>query len=160
MKTDARHQARKLALLKLYAEFFGGTGDLPAELVIEMPQTVQADLDMLKSLVDGIKADITRIDQVITDCAPEWPLDRIAKIDLAILRIAVYETINNTVNSSVAINEAVELAKEFGGEASGKFVNGVLGSVAEKLTTKKDKLEVNDDVKTGEVLSTKKEEKI
>lgn len=130
-KVDPRHQARKLALLKLYAEFFGGIGDIPEELMSDMPQTAQADLGLLKSLVNGVKADIERIDAVITKCAPEWPLDRIAKIDLAILRVAVYELINAKVNTSVAINEAVELAKEFGGENSSKFVNGVLGTVAE-----------------------------
>lgn len=130
-KVDPRHQARKLALLKFYAEFFGGTGDIPEELVVDMPQTTQADLELLKNLVDGVKADIERVNAVITQCAPEWPLDRIAKIDLAILRVAVYEIINAKVNTSVAINEAVELAKEFGGENSSKFVNGVLGSVAE-----------------------------
>jgi transcription antitermination protein NusB len=129
-KVDPRHQARKLALFKLYTEFFGGTGDIPDELVFDMPHTVQADLALVKDLVDGVKADITKIDGIITTCAPEWPLDRIAKIDLAILRIAVYEIVNAKVNASVAINEAVELAKEFGGENSSKFVNGVLGSVA------------------------------
>ncbi len=130
-KVDPRHQARKLALLKLYAEFFGGTGDIPDELIEDMPQTAQADLELLKSLVDGVKANIATIDAVITKCAPEWPLDRIAKLDLAVLRIAVYEMLNAKVNASIAINEAVELAKEFGGENSSKFVNGVLGSVAD-----------------------------
>jgi N utilization substance protein B len=131
MNTDPRHQARRLALLKLYAEFFGDSGEIPEELVSDMPQTVQADLELLRNLVDGIKSDITRVDTMITACAPEWPLDRIAKIDLAILRVAVYEIINAKVNASVAINEAVELAKEFGSENSSKFVNGVLGSVVE-----------------------------
>lgn len=134
--TDPRHQARRLALLKLYAEFFGGNGDIPEELVADMPQTAQADLELLKNLINGVKADIDKVDTVITKCAPEWPLDRIAKIDLAILRIAVYEIINAKVNTSVAINEAVELAKEFGGENSSKFVNGVLGSVANTAAEK------------------------
>mgnify|MGYP001561516014 CR=1 FL=1 len=142
MKIDARHQARKLALLKLYAEFFGGTGDIPDELMEDMPQTAQADLDLVKSLMGGVKADLERINAVITKCAPEWPLDRIAKLDLAVLRIAVYEMLNAKVNASVAINEAVELAKEFGGENSSKFVNGVLGSVASADTHPIDKVPV------------------
>jgi N utilization substance protein B len=133
-KVDPRHQARKLALLKLYAEFFGGADDIPEELVSDMPQTAQADLELVQSLVAGVKADLARVDKVITTSAPEWPLDRIAKIDLAILRVAVYELINAKVNASVAINEAVELAKEFGSENSSKFVNGVLGSVAASTT--------------------------
>lgn len=137
MKIDARHQARKLALLKFYSEFFREQGEIPEEVVSELPATAQADLDLLKSLVDGVKSTQVEVDQIIKDSAPEWPLERIAKIDLAILRISVYEVAYAKVNASVAINEAVELAKEFGGESSAKFVNGVLGSVAERFKHEK-----------------------
>lgn len=136
-KVDPRHQARKLALLKLFSEFFKDQNALPEEIVGELPQTAQADLALLQRLVDGAKKHAPQIDKIITECAPEWPLERIAKIDLAILRISVYELMGETVNASVAINEAVELAKEFGGENSGKFVNGVLGSVAERVKNEK-----------------------
>lgn len=129
-KIDPRHQARKLALLKLYAEFFGGSFDLPEEVFFDLPQTSQADLSLLQKLVDGVKSCLPEIDKTITESAPEWPLERIAKIDLAILRISVYELMDSAVNTSVAIDEAVELAKEFGGETSSKFVNGVLGNIA------------------------------
>lgn len=139
MKIDPRHEARKLAFLKLYSEFFGEQNEIPAELVVEVPQVAEADLTLLKDLIDGIKGANDQINKIITECAPEWPIDRIAKIDLAILRVSVYELLATRVNTSVVINEAVELAKEFGGEASGKFVNGVLGSVAEELTEKKEK---------------------
>lgn len=131
-KVDPRHQARKLALLKLYAEFFGGQPDLPEEVFTDLPQTSQADLILLQNLVDGVKGTLPEIDKIITQSAPEWPVDRIAKIDLAILRISVYELMDSSVNVSVAINEAVELAKEFGGETSSKFVNGVLGTIADE----------------------------
>ncbi len=137
MKIDARHQARKLALLKFYSEFFKTQGEIPEETVNEMPATAEADLGLLQNLVDGVRLSQSDIDQIIEDCAPEWPLDRIAKIDLAILRISVYEISHGKVSPSVAINEAVELAKEFGGESSSKFVNGVLGSVAEKFKNEK-----------------------
>lgn len=137
MKVDARHQARKLALLKFYAEYYAPGGEIPEELVKELPESAQADLDMVKALVDGVKSTSQEVDQLIKECAPEWPLDRIAKIDLAILRISVYELAYNKVSAGVAINEAVELAKEFGGENSAKFVNGVLGSVAERFKHEK-----------------------
>lgn len=137
MKVDARHQARKLALLKFYAEYYAPGGEIPEELVNELPESAQADLDMVKALVDGVKSTSQEVDQIIKECAPEWPLDRIAKIDLAILRISVYELAYNKVSAGVAINEAVELAKEFGGENSAKFVNGVLGSVAERFKHEK-----------------------
>jgi N utilization substance protein B len=79
-------------------------------------------------------ADIIRhiglLDKQIAASAPEWPVDKIAKIDLAILRLAVYElTIANLEPPKVVIDEAIELAKEFGNDNSSKFVNGVLGTV-------------------------------
>ncbi|MBU1970575.1 transcription antitermination factor NusB, partial [Patescibacteria group bacterium] len=126
---------RKLALLKFYSEFFGKNGQIPDEVVKELPGTAEADLKLLADLVDGVRASQTKIDELIRESAPEWPLERITKIDLAILRISVYELLNGLVGPSVAIDEAVELAKEFGGESSAKFVNGVLGTVAEKVIT-------------------------
>ena len=72
-----------------------------------------------------------RLDEVIRKNAPAWPLEQVAAVDRNILRLAIYEiVIDNRVPMRAAINEAIELAKEFGGEASPKFVNGVLGSVA------------------------------
>ena len=75
-----------------------------------------------------------KIDKIIEKAAPEWPLEQIAKIDLEILRIAVFELyIARSVPPKVAIDEAVELGKQFGGENSSKFVNGVLGTVVKEL---------------------------
>jgi N utilization substance protein B len=71
------------------------------------------------------------LDTVISELAPEWPIDQIAAVDRNILRIAVYELIyDSDTPPKVAINEAVELAKRFGSDASPRFVNGVLGSLA------------------------------
>jgi len=136
-KIDPRHQARKLAVLKLFSGFFADENAIPEEIVFEIPQTSQANLDMVQNLVNGAKEFTERIDKIITECAPEWPLDRIAKVDLAILRVSVYELMHAEVSASVAINEAVELAKEFGGESSGKFINGVLGTIAERIKNEK-----------------------
>jgi len=73
---------------------------------------------------------MTQVDEMIKKAAPEWPVDKIAKIDLAILRLAVYElSIVRQVPPKVIIDEAVELAKEFGSEKSASFVNGALGAV-------------------------------
>jgi N utilization substance protein B len=74
------------------------------------------------------------IDQLITKCAPEWPLEQINRIDLAILRLALFELKSSTTPHKVVIDEAVELAKEYGSESSSKFVNGVLGTALTKLT--------------------------
>lgn len=77
---------------------------------------------------------LATIDGAIQSAAPEWPVDKIAKIDLAILRLASYELmIEKKEPQKVIIDEAVELAKAFGNEASSKFVNGVLGTILTSL---------------------------
>ena len=80
-----------------------------------------------------ILRDLSKIDSFITKAAPLWPIEKINKMDLAILRLAVYElTIEKIEPLKVIIDEAVELAKEFGSEQSGPFINGVLGSIIKK----------------------------
>jgi N utilization substance protein B len=76
-----------------------------------------------------------KIDEIIVDCAPKWPLIKINKIDLAILRLALYELFfEKKTPEKVIIDEAVELAKEFGAESSFGFVNGVLGTALKQGT--------------------------
>jgi transcription antitermination factor NusB len=74
-----------------------------------------------------------KIDKLIEGAAPQWPLDKLNHIDLAILRLAVFEITNTDTPHKVAIDEAIELAKEFGGENSPSFVNGVLGKIVSDL---------------------------
>jgi len=71
------------------------------------------------------------IDARIVQAAPQWPLDQLNKVDLAILRFSVFELFHRDTPPKVVIDEAVELAKEYGAEHSSKFVNGVLASIAE-----------------------------
>lgn len=88
------------------------------------------DKGFVKELIDGVMKEQEGIDSLITQYAPDWPLDQITIVDRNILRLGVYELkFSQTVPSKVAINEAIELAKTFGGESSGKFVNGVLGAM-------------------------------
>lgn len=85
------------------------------------------------TLAQSVVKNLAKIDKVISRCAPEWPTEKIAKIDLAILRLAVYELlIDKKQPPKVVIDEAVELAKEFGGEKAPSFVNGVLGAAIKK----------------------------
>lgn len=73
---------------------------------------------------------LPKIDKLILQAAPLWPIEKINKVDLAILRLAVYElVVEKSQPFKVIIDEAVELAKEFGNEQSAPFVNGVLGSI-------------------------------
>ena len=92
------------------------------------------DADFAKNLANGVKDQWDEIDTVITDTAPEWPLEQIGNVDRNVLRLGIYELeFLKEVPPKVAINEAVELAKTFGGETSGKFVNGVLGTLYKRL---------------------------
>ena len=94
------------------------------------------DMPFMQDLLKGTMARENDLDLVITKAAPEWPLERIAPIDRNVLRLGLYELLfadREKVPAKVAINEAIELAKSFGGENSGRFVNGVLGAVYKEL---------------------------
>ncbi len=93
--------------------------------------------DFIIGMVNGVIDNIDEIDKIITEYAPEWPIHQITNIDRNVLRIGIYEIkFDESIPSKVAINEAIELAKTFGGESSGKFVNGVLGSIYKDLDKK------------------------
>ncbi len=94
------------------------------------------DISFVKDLVDGAIKHLLEIDKIIEKCAPEWPLSQIAVVDRNVLRIGILELLygnREEVPPKVAINEAIELAKNFGGENSGKFVNGVLGTIYREI---------------------------
>lgn len=80
-----------------------------------------------------VLAKAPQLDKLIEVAAPAWPVDKINKIDMAILRLAVYELLEGNTPQKVVVDEAVELAKEYGGENTPAFVNGVLGTVIENL---------------------------
>ena len=88
--------------------------------------------DFLIILTSGVLENIQRIDKIITEFAPSWPISQMAVTDRNLLRMAIYEmAILSETPPKVAINEAVEVAKVFGSESSPRFVNGVLGAVME-----------------------------
>lgn len=95
-----------------------------------------ADLEFMKNLLTGVVAKVEDLNTIINKAAPEWPVDKISTIDRNVLRIGLYELLfsdRGEVPPKVAINESIELAKTFGGENSGKFVNGVLGAVYKEI---------------------------
>ncbi|HEY0908096.1 MAG TPA: transcription antitermination factor NusB [Candidatus Paceibacterota bacterium] len=95
-----------------------------------------SDLAFMQELGEGVLKKQPEIDMIITKAAPDWPLNKISIIDRNVLRMGLYELLfadRGEVPAKVAINEAIELAKSFGGENSGKFVNGVLGSVYKEM---------------------------
>lgn len=128
-----RHLARAIALQSLYEwDFHGGKNDAN-EIVARNLEEFAPELDekdFAKNLVKGVMERREDIDATITKFAPDWPLPKITVTDRNVLRIGTYELKHDSdIPSKVAINEAIELAKTFGGESSGKFVNGVLGAV-------------------------------
>lgn len=110
----------KAALARNAAEFSPGAGDLP----------------FMEELLAGAMLRHKDLDLVIAKAAPEWPLERIAPVDRNVLRLGLFELLfadREKVPAKVAINEAIELAKSYGGEQSGRFINGVLGAVYKEL---------------------------
>lgn len=138
-----RHLARSVVLQSLFEWDFRDKKDGSLESAIARnasefaPSTNgAADLSFMQELGAGVAKKRPELDIIITKAAPDWPLDKISNVDRNILRLGLYELLfadREEVPAKVAINEAIELAKSFGGENSGKFVNGVLGSVYKEM---------------------------
>jgi N utilization substance protein B len=95
---------------------------------------------------------LTEIDGLITKYAPDWPLEQITIVDRNVLRIGAYELLyEEDIPPRVAINEAIEIAKNFGGESSGKFVNGVLGAIYKNELNSREDLKIGADGKLKEI---------
>jgi len=135
----SRTRARSLALQVLYevdlTEHLPGTvldQRLADEYSDEKTDFSPEQVDFARQIIFGVYPVARKLDDVIAEYAPEWPFDQIAAIDRNILRIAVWEfSIAAVTPLKVAINEAVELAKLYGSETAPRFVNGVLGSLAD-----------------------------
>ncbi|HRH26450.1 MAG TPA: transcription antitermination factor NusB [Candidatus Paceibacterota bacterium] len=136
-----RHLARAVVLQSLYEWDFNDThpienfSDMIARNSLDFAPGVGQQAYMEKLTV-GIAAKKADLDQIIEKAAPEWPIDKISIIDRNVLRVGLYELLfsdRKEVPPKVAINEAIELAKTFGGDTSGKFVNGVLGAVYKEI---------------------------
>lgn len=137
-----RHLGRIIALQTLYEySFRTAAADASADVHdilnrnLERYHETVDDKTFVTALVDGVEASKDRLDAIIQPIAPEWPLAQISRIDLTILRIALFEltSLPDEVPPKVAINEAVELAKAFGSDNSSKFINGVLGTAYRTL---------------------------
>ena len=132
-----RHLSRIIIMQSLYEWDF--RNDVKLDTIIERiiyNFKEDCDKEYIVKIFNGIKDNITKIDEIIAGAAPEWPIEQIAIVDKTILRIAVYElVISKDVPPKVVINEAVELAKSYGSENSLKFINGVLGALYKDITT-------------------------
>ena len=158
---SSRHLSRSVVMQSLYEwDFFNKKKDLKAILeknIEEFAPGLESE-DFIWQLSNGVISKISQLDKIIEKAAPEWPLDQINIIDRNVLRIGLYELIfskREEVPPKVAINEAIELAKNFGGESSGRFINGVLGTVYKELG-----IQEEPEKKTEKKEEKEKEEKI
>lgn len=128
-----RHLARTIALQTLFAWDFNGRQDEDIDrLIVNNFENFAPNFDdggFVKDLVIGVRDKIADIDPYIIKYATEWPLDQITPVDRNILRLGIFELLYTATPPRVVINEAIEVAKSFGGDTSGKFVNGVLGAL-------------------------------
>src|SRR5512141_2521766 len=130
----SRTKARSVALQVLYEVDL--TGHLPGNVLDERLEDdpLESNLaEFTSQIVFGVFPLIVKLDNFIAQHAPEWPLDQVAVIDRNILRIALWEfAVSCSTPVKVAINEAIELAKLYGSDSTPRFVNGVLGSLANR----------------------------
>src|SRR3990167_1162183 len=135
-----RHLSRSIALQTLFEwDFRGCKNELLPEILernmAEFGPGLEND-SFTPELVNLVSKKRKTLDGIIEKAAPEWPLDKISAVDRAVLRLGLAELLfgdRSQVPPKVAINEAIELAKTFGGDSSGKFVNGVLGTVYKEI---------------------------
>jgi N utilization substance protein B len=135
-----RHLARSIAMQSLFEWDFRGQPSAAIPAIVdhnleEFGPGLEEEKLFAHTIVDGVLARLPEIDEVVARYAPNWPINQITIVDRNILRIGVYELTycNTEIPPKVAINEAIEIAKTFGGPSSGKFVNGVLGTLYNDL---------------------------
>jgi len=145
-----RHLARSIAMQALYQWDFNGKpvssahGEQTNELqkiveqnITEFGNGLDDDKNFVHETIKGVTEHLSEIDETIAKYATNWPIEQITIVDRNILRIGVYELkFNDKIPAKVAINEAIEIAKSYSGQASGKFVNGVLGAIYNDLEPK------------------------
>ncbi len=132
----SRKIAREVVMKLIFARMLGGENDYRCILeqtgIEEEPP--QEDIEFADHLVAGIAAGTDEIDALIGSNAIGWSVGRMPKVDLCILRIALYEMLHREdIPHSVSINEAVELAKRFAGDKSPAYINGILGTLSKQI---------------------------
>ena len=153
-----RHLGRIVALQTLYElDFRREAGDTSFDLGLVLKRNITRyestvdDVFFIEQLVRGVTQRETELDEELRPLAPEWPLEQIARMDRAVLRIGLYELkYEDDVPPKVVINEAVELAKAFGGDNSSKFINGVLGTALKKIEAAAGGTKTQEDVADGD----------
>lgn len=136
-----RHLSRTIAMQTLFAWDFNERDTKQVDDLIKQNfEQFAPDFDdhgFVANLVKGVIDNVEEINAYIVKYATEWPLDQITIVDRNVLRLGIYELVyDQKIPAKVAINEAIEIAKAFGGDSSGKFVNGVLGAIMKEMPAK------------------------
>jgi len=137
----SRHLARSIAMQSLYEwDFYGRKTELKDIVNRNIkefgPGLEEDNQEFVRKLASGVREHMEQLDKIIEKAAPEWPIDQITLVDRNVLRLGLSELLysnRDEVPPKVAINEAIELGKNYSGESSGRFVNGVLGTVYREL---------------------------
>ncbi len=161
----SRHLSRNLVVQSLYEwDFYGKPKNKALDFLKRNIKEFAPDLqhkEFAKKLVKGIIENIDKIDDVIEKAAPQWSLPQISLTDRNILRLGIFELLYSNydeVPPKVAINEAIELAKAFGGPSSGKFVNGILGTIYREIgEPRKDETSKHQQSKEADAAQTTKD---
>jgi N utilization substance protein B len=148
MVMTLRHQARILAMQSLYEWDTAGHDPYVAlERLARESNAGQRIVSFARQTVAAVVEHQAQIDERLAAVAARRPLNQMARVEKAILRLAISEILlNNAVPARAAINEAVELAKEYGGEHSARFINGVLGTIFSQTDTQTPQLESEEPV--------------
>ena len=132
----ARPIAREAAMQLVFEQIFGGEGETQALVDLIDYNPADSDRQYIDMVVAGVKEHAADLDSEISACLRGWTIQRLSRVDLAILRLSVFEMKYAQLPAAVSINEAVELTRKYSSESSCSFVNGVLGTISRKLAAK------------------------
>ena len=128
-----RKTARAQAMKLIYEWEMGGDGGEETRIELLEIKPGESESDFMNDVFDGVQAHAEEIDAKLSGFVRGWSMDRVTRVDLAILRLAAYELMYTKTAPGVVINEAVELANQYSTDKAGAFVNGVLGSLSRSL---------------------------
>jgi len=147
--SDPRHIARILAVQYFFSQYKheneAGFQTFEVESLLQILEEEKYDKTLYEKIVDGVESNVEKLDNIIKEKAPEWPIDQINPVNLSILRLALWEGfIEKLTPPKVVINEAIEMAKQLSSEADGAFINGVLGNIYNDIKHQEEEKKVED----------------